>query len=40
MPDEYGQCMYESLAADLADTTVKTTWMTAFTPALVQAKTV
>ena len=37
MPDEYGQCMYEALAADLKDTTLKTTWMTAFTPALVQA---
>lgn len=40
MPDDYGQCMYEALAADLKDETVKTTWMTAFTPALVQAKTV
>lgn len=37
MPDEYGQCMYEALAADLNDETLKTTWMTAFTPALVQA---
>lgn len=40
MPDEHGQCMYESLVADLKDETLKTTWMTAFTPELVQAKTV
>ena len=36
MPDEYGNCMYEALADDLKDTTAKTTWMTAFTPDLVQ----
>lgn len=35
-PDDYGQGMYEALAADLTDSTVESTWMTAFTPALVQ----
>jgi hypothetical protein len=34
-PDEYGQGMYEALAEDV-DETVADTWMTAFTPALVQ----
>ena len=38
MPDEYGNGLYEALADDLADETVKTTWMTAFTPELVQIK--
>lgn len=37
MPDEYGNGMYETLVEELGDETVKTTWMTAFTPALVQA---
>lgn len=37
MPDEYGNCMYEAVASALTDETVKTTWMTAFTPELVQA---
>lgn len=36
MPDEYGNGEYEALAADLTDETLKTTWMTAFTPALAQ----
>lgn len=36
MPDEYGNGMYEALASELADETAKTTWMTAFTPELVQ----
>ena len=36
MPDEYGNGMYEALAADLKDETVKTTWMSAFTPGLVR----
>ena len=36
MPDEYGHGVYEALAGDLADETVKTKWMTEFTPALVQ----
>lgn len=38
MPDEYGNGVYEVLVADLTDETVKTTWMTAFTPELVQKK--
>lgn len=37
MPDEYGQCLYEALAADLTDATAKTNWMTAFEPSMVQA---
>lgn len=36
MPDEYGNGVYEALAADLKDETVKSTWMTAFTPDLVK----
>ena len=36
MPDEYGNGMYEAPASDLADENVKKTWMTAFTPELVQ----
>ena len=35
-PDEFGNCMYEALADELADENVKKTWMTAFTPDLVQ----
>lgn len=35
MPDEYGNGMYEALAEEL-DEAVATTWMTAFTPELVQ----
>lgn len=34
-PDTYGQGVYEALAEDI-DGTVASTWMTAFTPALVQ----
>ena len=36
MPDEFGNGLYEALADDLDDT-VKSEWMTAFTPELVQA---
>jgi hypothetical protein len=36
MPDDYGNCMYEALDSELTDETVKSTWMTAFTPELVQ----
>lgn len=36
MPDDHGNGLYEAVVADLTDETVKTTWMTAFTPALVQ----
>lgn len=39
-PDEYGNGLYEAAADELTDETVKTTWMTAFTPALVQTETV
>ena len=39
MPDDFGQCMYEALAADLKDETVKTTWMTAFSPELAKKAT-
>lgn len=39
MPDEYGNGLYEALATELKDEDVKATWMTAFTPALVQAVT-
>lgn len=36
MPDEDGNGMYEALASELKDETVKTTWMNAFTPELVK----
>lgn len=36
MPDDYGNGLYEAVEAEIKDETVKTTWMTAFTPALVQ----
>ncbi len=36
MPDEYGNGMYEAIVDDLTDENVKTTWLTNFTPALVQ----
>ena len=36
MPDEYGNGLYEALASELTDESVKTAWMTAFTPELVQ----
>lgn len=38
MPDEYGNGLYEAVVAELTDETVKTTWMTAFAPDLVQIK--
>lgn len=38
MPDEYGNGLYEALADEIAEE-VASTWMTAFTPALVQAAT-
>ena len=37
MPDEYGNGLYEALASELTDEDVKLTWMSAFTPALVQS---
>lgn len=36
MPDEFGNCVYEALAEELTDETVKTKWMTAFEPSMVQ----
>jgi len=36
MPDDYGNGMYEALVSELKDENVKTTWMTAFEPSLVQ----
>lgn len=36
MPDEHGNCVYEALASEL-DETVKSKWMTAFEPSMVQA---
>lgn len=39
MPDEYGNGLYEALASELTDETVKGKWMTAFTPELVQLAT-
>ena len=38
MPDEFGNCVYEALAEELTDETVKTKWMTAFEPSMVQVK--
>lgn len=38
LPDTYGNGLYEALATELTDTTAKSTWMTAFTPELVQVK--
>lgn len=35
MPDENGYCRYEALVDELEDTSIATTWMTAFTPELV-----
>lgn len=36
MPDEHGNGMYEAITSALKDETVKSTWMTAFEPSLVQ----
>lgn len=38
MPDDHGNGMYEAIASELKEETVKTTWMTAFSPELVQVK--
>lgn len=35
-PDDYGNGMYEALADEITDETIKNTWMTAFTSELVQ----
>lgn len=36
MPDEHGNGMYEAITSTLQDETLKSTWMTAFEPSLVQ----
>lgn len=36
MPDDYGNGLYEAVIDELTDETVKTTWMTAFNPEMVQ----
>jgi hypothetical protein len=36
MPDEFGNGVYEALASELTDETVKSKWLTAFEPSLVQ----
>ena len=38
MPDEFGNGLYEAVVDELTDSTAKTTWMTAFTPEMVQVK--
>lgn len=37
-PDEYGNCVYEALASELSDETLKTNWMTKFEPSMVQVE--
>lgn len=39
MPDDDGNGMYEALVSELSDSAAKTTWLTAFTPALVKETT-
>lgn len=36
MPDEFGNGVYEAIATELKDETIKTKWMTGFEPSLVQ----
>ena len=36
MPDEFGNGMYEALSADLTDETLKTDWLTKFTPSMAR----
>lgn len=38
MPDDYNNGLYEVVVDELKDETIKNTWMTAFTPELVQIK--
>ena len=38
MPDEHGNGLYEAVVDELQDETVKSTWMTAFTPEMVQVQ--
>ena len=35
-PDEYGNGLYEAIVSELTDDTIKITWMSAFTPELIQ----
>lgn len=35
-PDEHGNCVYEALASELTDETLKTNWMTKFEPSMAQ----
>lgn len=36
MPDDFGNGLYEAVIEELKDETLKTTWMTAFDPTMVQ----
>lgn len=36
MPDEYGNGVYETIVSELKEETIKTQWMTAFEPSMVQ----
>jgi len=36
LPDDYGNGVYEALASELTDETIKTKWMTEFDPSMVQ----
>lgn len=38
-PDDFGNGVYEALATELQDETIKTKWMTAFEPSMVQTTT-
>lgn len=38
MPDEFGNGMYEAVAEEITDESVKNTWMTAFTPEMAQVE--
>lgn len=38
MPDEFGNGVYQALAEELTDDTIKTKWMTAFEPSMVQVE--
>ncbi len=37
-PDEFGNCVYEALASELSDETLKANWMTKFEPSMVQVE--
>ena len=40
MPDDFGNGKYEMVVTNDVDETVKSTWLTAFTPALVRKSSV